>query len=213
MTHLSTPSSAASAHEASAYSKPRILLHWLSAAVILWATLSGFGVALLDSNDPFRQWVELFNPQLTSLFIPFFAWRLWLAIKNRPQRTHRNAQDRLASAAHKAIYAAVSGVLITGVLMMSHPVMLLALVPLPQLSFESRAAGIARTASRPLHDFGGIGGAASGGGGDAPDARELSAGKDALASLPILRSKKTATITPDGSRLFSPAKPTQSPIN
>lgn len=133
MTHLSTPSFAASAHEASAYSKPRILLHWLSAAVTLWATLSGFGVALLDLNDPFRQWVESFNPQLTSLFIPFFAWRLWLAIKSRPQRAHRNAQERLASAAHKAIYVAVSGVLITGVLMMSHPVMLLALVPLPQL--------------------------------------------------------------------------------
>lgn len=119
--------------EARGYSKTRVFLHWLSATVILWATFSGFGVALLEQNDPFRQWVESFNPQLTSLFIPFFAWRLWLAF-NAPRHpgTH-DVQARLASAAHKAIYAAVAGVLITGVLMMSHPVMLLALVPLPQL--------------------------------------------------------------------------------
>ena len=119
--------------EASRYSKPRIALHWLSAAIILWATFSGFGVVLLEPDDPFRQWVEAFNPQITSLFIPFFAWRLWLAIRARPSREHRSAHERVASMAHKAIYAAVSGVLITGVLMMSHPVTLLALVPLPQL--------------------------------------------------------------------------------
>lgn len=119
--------------ETSAYSRTRIFLHWLSAAVILWATFSGFGVALLDERDPFREWVESFNPQLTSLFIPIFVWRLWLASKAPSPLTAKNVQARLASAAHKAIYGAVAGVLITGVLMMSHPVMLLALVPLPQL--------------------------------------------------------------------------------
>ena len=122
-----------SSGEPSAYSRTRIFLHWLSATVILWATFSGFGVALLDESDPFRQWVESFNPQLTSLFIPFFVWRLWLAVKAPARHSARNVQARLASAAHKAIYGAVAGVLITGVLMMSHPVMLLALVPLPQL--------------------------------------------------------------------------------
>jgi len=131
LTHPHSPSS--HLDEVSRYSKSRILLHWLSAAIILWATLSGFGVVLLEPNDPFRQWVEAFNPQITSLFIPFFAWRLWLAIKAHPLRPSSTTQERLASAAHKAIYAAVSGVLITGVLMMSHPVTLLALVPLPQL--------------------------------------------------------------------------------
>jgi superoxide oxidase len=125
-------SSSPAAQHASPYSKPRIFLHWLSAAIILWATFSGFGVVLLDANDPLRQWLESFNPQITSLFIPFFAWRLWLAVRAVP-RHRTGSQERLAGAAHTAIYAAVSGVLITGVLMMSHPVTLLALVPLPQL--------------------------------------------------------------------------------
>lgn len=139
MTHLPTPSSATSIDEASTYSKPRIVLHWLSAAVILWATLSGFGVVLMDPTHPFRQWVESINPQVTSLFIPLFAWRLWLAIQNGPRRAHDNAHQRLASATHKAMYAAVSGVLVTGVLMMSHPVTLLALVKLPQLVHSEMA--------------------------------------------------------------------------
>ncbi|MFJ3482624.1 cytochrome b [Pseudomonas sp. NPDC090202] len=138
LTHPHSPSPA-SADEASAYSRSRIVLHWLSAAIILWATFSGFGVVLLDPQDPIRQWVESFNPQLTSLFIPFFAWRLWLAIRATPPREHSSAQQRLANAAHKAIYAAVSGVLITGVLMMSHPVTLLALIPLPQLVHSKMA--------------------------------------------------------------------------
>lgn len=103
------PSSLPAEDEASPYSRPRIFLHWLSAAIILWATFSGFGVVLLDTKDPFRQWVESFNPQITSLFIPFFAWRLWLAIKSPPARERSTAQQRVASAAHKAIYAAVSG--------------------------------------------------------------------------------------------------------
>lgn len=133
MTLPNTPLPEPASGEQSAYSRTRILLHWLSAAVILWATLSGFGVSLLDQSDPFREWVESFNPQLTSLFIPFFVWRLWLAVKAPARSTAKNAQARLASAAHKAIYAVVAGVLITGVLMMSHSVMLLALVPLPQL--------------------------------------------------------------------------------
>ncbi|QXI31515.1 cytochrome b/b6 domain-containing protein [Pseudomonas vanderleydeniana] len=125
--------------EAGAYSGPRIFLHWLSAAVILWATFSGFGVSLLDQQAPFRQWVESFNPQLTSLFIPFFAWRLWLAIKASPPPRHRGLQARLAGLAHIAIYAMVTGVLVTGVLMMNHPVEMLDLFELPQLIHSNSA--------------------------------------------------------------------------
>jgi cytochrome b561 len=123
------------------------MLHWLSAMIILWATLSGFGVALLDQNQPFRQWVESFNPQITSLFIPFFAWRMWLAIRAPASPKRKTIQERIANATHIALYAAVSGVLITGVLMMDHPVVLLALMPLPQLIHST----IALTELHQLH--------------------------------------------------------------
>lgn len=133
MTDSESPSFSSVMDEANAYSTTRILLHWLSAAVILWATFSGFGVTLLDQHDPLREWVESFNPQLTSIFIPFFAWRLWLAVRASVHTSSASTQERIASAAHKAIYLVVTGVLITGVLMMSHPVTMMTLVTLPQL--------------------------------------------------------------------------------
>jgi cytochrome b561 len=128
-----------SASPAKPYSLLRIYLHWISAAVILWATFSGFGVALLADESPFRQWVESVNPQLTSLFIPVFVWRAWLAIKAPGKPSSDAVQERLARTAHAAIYVMVSGVLITGVLMMTHPVTMLALFQLPQLIHSASA--------------------------------------------------------------------------
>jgi len=117
------------------YTTTRIYLHWISALVILWATLSGFGVTLLPVNHPVRQWVETFNPQITSLFIPFFAWRLWLYLSTSSEQSTdtRDLQKSIAKLTHTLIYLCVSGVLLTGVVMMNHPVLLLGIMPLPQL--------------------------------------------------------------------------------
>ncbi|WP_256346590.1 cytochrome b/b6 domain-containing protein [Pseudomonas gingeri] len=117
------------------YTTTRIYLHWISALVILWATLSGFGVTLLPANHPVRQWVESFNPQITSLFIPFFAWRLWLYLSTSSEQSTdtRDLQKSIAKLTHTLIYLCVSGVLLTGVVMMNHPVLLLGIMPLPQL--------------------------------------------------------------------------------
>ncbi|HEY0286812.1 MAG TPA: cytochrome b/b6 domain-containing protein [Pseudomonas sp.] len=122
------------------YSSPRIYLHWISAVIILWATFSGFGVALMAKDDAFRQWVESVNPQITSVFIPFFAWRVWLAMTAASKRS-KTLQEHLASTAHIAIYILVSSVLVTGVLMMAHPVNMLGLFQLPQLVHSATALG------------------------------------------------------------------------
>ena len=118
--------------EAGPYPRARVLLHWVSAVIILWATFSGFGVALLPEGSPVRAWVENLNPQLTTLFIPLFLWRLWLYLKAEPEEA-RSAKQKIARLAHAALYLLILGVLLTGVLMMSHPVVLFALLPLPQL--------------------------------------------------------------------------------
>lgn len=117
------------------YTSTRIYLHWISALVILWATLSGFGVTLLPVNHPVRQWVESVNPQITSLFIPLFAWRLWLYLSAPSEQSAgiRDLQKSIAKLTHTLIYLSISGVLLTGVVMMNHPVLLLGIIPLPQL--------------------------------------------------------------------------------
>jgi cytochrome b561 len=112
-----------------------VLLHWISAVVIIWATFSGFGVALLPEHDAVRAWVENLNPQLTTVFIPFFLWRLWLYLKAGPEEA-QSTRQKIARLAHLALYLLIFGVLLTGVLMMSHPVTLFSLLPLPQLVYS-----------------------------------------------------------------------------
>lgn len=120
------------------YPRTRVLLHWISAVIILWATFSGFGVAWLAEGNSLRTWVEGLNPQLSTLFIPLFIWRLYLYLKARPEPA-RSAREKIARLAHAALYLLIVGVLVTGVLMMSHPVLLLALLPLPQLIHSAGA--------------------------------------------------------------------------
>ena len=54
------------------YSTQQIILHWLSAIIIIWATLSGFYVAFCHPDQPVKEWIGFFNVSLTTLFIPFF---------------------------------------------------------------------------------------------------------------------------------------------
>lgn len=121
--------------EARPYPRNRVLLHWISAVVIIWATFSGFGVALLPEHDAVRAWVENLNPQLTTVFIPFFLWRLWLYLKAGPEEA-QSIRQKIARLAHLVLYLLIFGVLLTGVLMMRHPVTLFSLLPLPQLVYS-----------------------------------------------------------------------------
>lgn len=129
-----TPAALSNTEKPKPYSRARVFLHWLSAVIILWASISGFGVALLPTGDGLRQWVEALNPQLSTLFIPFFAWRLWLHLTaSEPTPPARNTQATLARLTHRTLYLLIAAVLVSGVLMMNHPVILLTLIPMPQL--------------------------------------------------------------------------------
>ncbi|WP_341522233.1 cytochrome b/b6 domain-containing protein [Pseudomonas sp. G.S.17] len=135
-----TPTADPAAGRPKPYSSVRVFLHWLSALIIIWATVSGFGVALLPKGDALRQWVEALNPQVSTLFIPFFAWRFWLHLKApKPATTAKSTQATLARVTHSVLYLLIAGVLITGVLMMTHPVILLTLIPMPQLIHSTPA--------------------------------------------------------------------------
>jgi len=111
----------------------RIALHWLSAAVVLWATITGFLVASQPAGGAFRRSIDLINPQVTTLFIPFFAWRLALFLRSRPWRgwTQLALGKRAALIGHGLLYFAVTMVLLTGFLMMPAPWHLLGLLPMP----------------------------------------------------------------------------------
>ncbi|WP_427977092.1 cytochrome b [Acidocella sp.] len=117
------------------YSRARILLHWLSAAVISWATITGFAASLCPRQTLFRMAIDLVNPQLTTLFIPFFLWRTGLYLRARPWSRWAGAgpRERVAMLVHGLLYGAVLVVLASGVLMMPRPWALLGLLPMPVL--------------------------------------------------------------------------------
>lgn len=118
----------------SKYSKPRVFLHWLSAIVIIWATLSGFWVGLANPSQAIKNWVGFFNVSLTTLFIPFFVIRLFYAFLSAKPKDEllTKKEEKLAAIGHVALYAAITVVMVTGVLMMERPINVFNWFSIPQ---------------------------------------------------------------------------------
>ncbi len=114
-----------------------VVLHWISAVVIIWGTLSGFGIKLLPHDQPLRLGVEWLNPQVTTLFIPLFWWRTLLYLQARPWQIQPDSlRLRLQGMLYLAFYLTTHVVLFTGVFMMDHSIRLMGLLPMPQLVFD-----------------------------------------------------------------------------
>ncbi|UVM61896.1 MULTISPECIES: cytochrome b [unclassified Pseudomonas] len=115
------------------YSRRRVLLHWVSAAIILWALVSGFYVAFNPVSASTQQWVGSLNVSLTTLFIPFFVWRACLFFGALEARgTASSFTQWLALAVHTLIYLVIGIVLVTGVLMMKNAISIFGIVHIPQ---------------------------------------------------------------------------------
>lgn len=116
------------------YSRPRRLLHWLFAAVVLWATISGYASVLLQPPPSVQQAIAFINVSLTSVLVPLFVVRLFYLVRHPapPAPAHQGALERrLAQAGHAALLITLGTALFSGVLMMSRPIDLFGL-QLPQ---------------------------------------------------------------------------------
>jgi cytochrome b561 len=114
------------------YSKQMVVLHWVSALVICWALVSGFYTGLLPVNPQIKEWVTFVNISMTTLFIPVFVLRLYVRQAHAKPAPVAGAK-RLAAWVHGLIYVSVGAVLITGTLMMDHPINVFNLISLPNL--------------------------------------------------------------------------------
>ncbi|WP_213875592.1 cytochrome b/b6 domain-containing protein [Pseudomonas sp. dw_358] len=113
------------------YSPVRIALHWLSAAFILWALIMGAYAGTLAEDAPLRTGVAALNVSLATLFIPLFAWRLWLRLRAERQAP-KTLAEHAAHWAHNLLYLLTGAVLVTGVLMMNRPIRVFDWLTLPQ---------------------------------------------------------------------------------
>ena len=104
------------------YSRLQIGLHWLSAVVILWALVTGSLLSFLELPAEIKGGMASFNVSLTTLFIPFFLLRLYVAASRSAAILHASwtLQQVAARLTHRAIYSSTTVVLISGVLMMQH---------------------------------------------------------------------------------------------
>ncbi len=117
------------------YSRPRALLHWSSALVILWASLSGYANAAWPLPGPIARGISQFNVALTTLLIPVFLLRIACALAQPgpDDGVHAGTLGRfLARAGHLALYVATAAVLLSGALMMDRPIDLFGQASLPQ---------------------------------------------------------------------------------
>ena len=119
----------------SGYSRHRVWLHWVSAAVIVWTLASGFYVASVQVSPWIKQSVAFFNVSLTTVFIPFFVWRLFFFVSHARFLSVKSLSfpDMLALFGHMLIYLNISTVLVTGVLMMDRPIDVFGIFEITQL--------------------------------------------------------------------------------
>jgi cytochrome b561 len=118
----------------SGYCNKRVLLHWISALVIVWTLMSGFYVAGNEVTEQTKHWVAFFNVSLTTVFIPVFVWRFCIFIAHARfiRVSMLSFEEKLAGFAHALIYFTVSVVLVTGVLMMDRPIDVFGVVDIAQ---------------------------------------------------------------------------------
>lgn len=128
------------------YSRQQIFLHWISAVVIIWATVSGFYVAIFAPPLTVREWVSFFNVSITTIFIPLFIWRVICALtKKKPAETKLSPrQVRMAYLGHIILYANISFVMVTGVLMMDRDINVFNLFSFPQPLTDAEFIGFFR---------------------------------------------------------------------
>ncbi|WP_400565640.1 cytochrome b [Pseudomonas aeruginosa] len=129
------------------YTRPRMLLHWCFAAIIIWASLSGFANALFELPAPIPDAIAFVNVSLTTLLIPLLGVRVYYALAH-PAPEHGTARQLLAKAGHLALYALIGLVLLTGVLMMERPIDFFGLLVFPQPLHEPLLTGFFNRAHR-----------------------------------------------------------------
>ena len=111
-------------------------LHWASAILIIWATLSGLSVSLLEVDQNIAHRIADFNVSATLVFIPFFIWRIAYRIRyGSPEYANQVSEftQKMAIRVHYLLYGMTSLVLISGVFMMDRAFSIFHLIELQPL--------------------------------------------------------------------------------
>jgi cytochrome b561 len=122
------------------YSLRTRLLHWLTAAIVLWALVFGLIIAVIPRQLAFLQNLTELNVSLTATLIPFFMLRCINTLCERRPTEIANSrlQRQIKRGVHFILYAMTLTTLVSGVLMMDRPINVFGLVEIPNLLDTSR---------------------------------------------------------------------------
>ncbi|RBP51109.1 cytochrome b [Arenicella xantha] len=115
------------------------VLHWVSALIIIWATVTGLYLAFYKVDPNIKHKILDFNVSITFVFIPIFVWRVWHRIRNGapPYASALSSLEiRAASYMHKLLYVLVAGILVSGVLMMNRDFQVFGLSTIPHIIYD-----------------------------------------------------------------------------
>ncbi|ARZ02110.1 cytochrome B [Yersinia ruckeri] len=129
------------------YSWQQVILHWISAVVIIWATVTGFYVGLFNVSDELKTLTAFINVSLTTLLIPVFIIRIYFYFTSEnPEEINTNSLTRfIAHFVHFLLYLNITLVLITGVLMMERDINVFDLFIIPQPIHDLSLTGMFNT--------------------------------------------------------------------
>ena len=99
--------------------------HWISATIILWATISGIYVAEMSNNIRVQETISFINVSLTTILIPFFLFRFIYRYLLKPRLSELAAffnHANMVKAAHHLMYVLIFIVLVSGVFMMDRDI-------------------------------------------------------------------------------------------
>jgi len=111
-------------------------LHWISALVILWSTISGFYLILFSIEESIKHQISELNVSIAVVFIPFFCWRVIHRVKHGIPSYGNLLSERVAKIAvamHILLYTMVTIVLLSGILMMEKDFTVFNLFSIPRL--------------------------------------------------------------------------------
>lgn len=109
------------------YNNTTKVLHWLSALVILWATITGFYTILPNTEDHIIQKIAALNISITTLFIPIFCFRILYRLTRKPPIDNEimsTVEIKMANVMHSFFYVLISIVLLSGIFMMDRPILI-----------------------------------------------------------------------------------------
>jgi len=115
------------------------ILHWISAIIILWATVSGILISYFDVSESAKNFVGNFNVSLTTVFIPIFIFRVLNRLKLGAPTYNEilsGFEKRAALVTHMLLYIITTVVLVSGYLMMDTGINVFEIVELPVLIHE-----------------------------------------------------------------------------